>query len=97
MIIKAILKTIVIWLILLTGIAIAEEKNADADVKKLSGISIIGNKEAPKSLFIVPWKNSEVGVTISLNAGVRDDGMRSLDKEVFFRELNFYELSHGIK
>ena len=33
---------------------------ADEEVKELSGISIVGNKEAPKSLYIVPWKNSEV-------------------------------------
>ena len=68
-----------------------------AEVKELSGISIIGNKEAPKSLYIVPWHNSEVGVATSLNSGLLDDSMRPLDKEVFLRELDFYELSHGIK
>ncbi len=63
-------------------------------VKELSGISIIGNKEAPKSLYIVPWKNSEVGVRSSLTSGLLDDSMRPIDKEVFVRELDFYELSH---
>jgi hypothetical protein len=29
--------------------------------KKLSGMSILGNQEAPKSLVIVPWKSSEIG------------------------------------
>jgi len=64
-------------------------------VKSLSGISIIGNKEAPKSLYIVPWQNSEVGVATSLSSGLLDDSMRPVDKEVFLRELDFYELSHG--
>ena len=73
----------------------AEEKNVDVEVKELSGISIIGNKEAPKSLYIVPWQNSEVGVETSLSSGLLDDSMRPIDKEVFLRELDFYELSHG--
>ena len=72
----------------------AQEKKVDSQVKELSGISIIGNQEAPKSLYIVPWQNSEVGVATSLQSGLFDDSMRPLYKEVFLRELNFYELSH---
>ena len=96
MIIKAILNIVMVWLLFIT-VVIAEGKKVDTEVKELSGISIIGNKEAPKSLYIVPWHNSEVGVATSLNSGLLDDSMRPLDKEVFLRELDFYELSHGIK
>ena len=81
------------------GAVWAEEKKpvkkTDSDVKELSGISIIGNKEAPKSLYIVPWKDSEVGVQSSLKSGLLDESMRPVDKEVFMRELNFYQISHG--
>ncbi len=94
MIIKAILNTVLVALLLQTS-AMAEEKKIDSEVKQLSGISIIGNKEAPKSLYIVPWQNSEVGVATSLNSGLLDGSMRPVDKEVFLRELDFYELSHG--
>ena len=94
MLIKAILNTVPLWLMLLTTAAIAENKKVDTEVKELSGISIIGNKEAPKSLYIVPWQNSEVGVATSLSSGLLDDSMRPVDKEVFLRELDFYELSH---
>ena len=94
MTIKAILSTVMIGL-LSASLAIAEEKEVDTEVKELSGISIIGNKEAPKSLYIVPWQNSEVGVATSLNSGLLDDSMRPVDKEVFLRELDFYKLSHG--
>lgn len=66
---------------------------AEEEVKELSGISIIGNKEAPKSLYIVPWKNSQVGVETSLTSGLLDDSNKLIDKEVFMRELEFYELS----
>lgn len=71
----------------------AESKKVDKEVKELSGISIIGNKEAPKSLYIVPWKSSEVGVETDLVSSLMDDSLKPLDKEVFTRELEFYELS----
>lgn len=98
MIFKVIIKTVPIFLFLsLSGMnsVVAEEKKKDTEVKELSGISIIGNKEAPKSLYIVPWQNSEVGVATSLSSGLLDDSMRPVDKDVFLRELDFYELSHG--
>ena len=71
------------------------EKKVDNEVKQLSGISIIGNKEAPKSLYIVPWKSSEVGVESGLNSSLLDPTLQPLDKEVFMRELEFYQLSQS--
>jgi hypothetical protein len=102
MLIRAIINTVLVFL-MLSGIAYAEDGESqgqtnvliDSQVKELSGISIIGSKEAPKSLYIVPWQNSEVGVATGLRSGLLDDSMRPLDKEVFLRELDFYELSHS--
>ena len=65
----------------------AKAKN---EAKELSGISIVGNKEAPKSLFIVPWKSSELGVETSLTSKLLDEKMKVVDKDVFERELDFY-------
>jgi hypothetical protein len=62
------------------------------DVVEMSGISIIGNRELPKTLFIVPWKNSEVGVETELT-NTLNEGMQPLDREVFERELDYYEFS----
>jgi hypothetical protein len=70
------------------------EPKVDTEVKELSGISIIGNEEAPKSLYIVPWQNSEVGVATSLQSGLFDDSLRPLQREEFARELNYYELTN---
>ncbi len=95
---KVIMNTVLACLMLQASAlknVLAEENKVDGEVKELSGISIIGNKEAPKSLYIVPWQNSEVGVATSLSSGLLDDSMRPVDKEVFLRELDFYELSHG--
>jgi hypothetical protein len=62
--------------------------------KTLSGMSILGNEEAPKSLVIIPWKSSELGDNISLSDTL-DDRARPVDKEVFLRELRFYEIRAG--
>jgi hypothetical protein len=67
---------------------------AEDEVVEMSGISIIGNRELPKTLFIVPWKNSEVNVETDLTNSL-NEGLRPLDQEVFRRELEYYEFSHG--
>ena len=59
--------------------------------KTMSGMSILGNEEAPKSLVIIPWKSSEMGDDISLSDTL-DDRAKPVDKEVFLRELRFYEI-----
>jgi hypothetical protein len=68
--------------------AAAESKD---EVKTLSGISILGNQEAPKSLVIVPWKSSEIGDMPGLSR-LLDDSVQPIDKEVFMRELDYYEI-----
>jgi len=62
--------------------------------KKMSGMSILGNEETPKSLVIVPWKSSEMGDEMSLSDTL-DERARPVDKEVFLRKLNFYQIRSG--
>ena len=77
--------------------AVTEEQEAEdngdgiSSPKTMSGMSILGNEEAPKSLVIIPWKSSKLGDDISLSDTL-DDRARPVDKEVFLRELRFYEL-----
>jgi hypothetical protein len=59
-------------------------------------MSILGNQEAPKSLVIVPWKSSEIGDTLGL-AEQLDDSRRPVDKQVFMRELAYYEIRASSK
>jgi len=95
---KAIVSLIYVLIVIYASSVGAQDKKSgkkrDTEIKELSGISIIGNTEAPKSLYIVPWKNSEVGVETSLTSGLLDESMKPVDKEVFMRELDYYELSH---
>ena len=82
-----------ISLLLVTGAASAAEA-ADEGDKLLSGMSIVGNDEAPKSLVIVPWKSSGLGDTLDVSR-VLDDGRQPVDKDVFMRELNYYQIRAG--
>jgi hypothetical protein len=72
----------------------AQDVNADkeAKAKELSGMSIVGNDEAPKSLYIVPWKSSEIGVETSLDM-MLNEGDVPVDQVVFKRQLEFYQVS----
>jgi hypothetical protein len=71
----------------------ADEPAAEGD-KLLGGMSIVGNDEAPKSLIIVPWKSSSLGDTLEISR-ILGDGREPLDRDVFMRELNYYEIRAG--
>jgi len=68
-----------------------EQAPAQTGPKMISGMSILGNQEAPKSLVIVPWKSSEIGDAIGIST-MLDDSRQPIDREVFLRALNYYEI-----
>jgi hypothetical protein len=78
-------------LVAATAFAQAPQSATKAETKTMSGMSILGNQEAPKSLVIVPWKSSEIGNGIGV-ARALDTGIRAVDKDVFRRELRYYDL-----
>lgn len=63
---------------------------------KALGMSILGNQETPKSLVIVPWKSSEVGRATGISP-MLDDSRQPVDKDVFMRELRYYQIRSGKK
>lgn len=86
-------------LLVLLGTATANDKDKGPKdeapaAKPLSGMSIVGNDEAPKSLYIVPWKKSEIGSETSLNRMLTESAV-PVDREEFMRQLEFYEVSTG--
>ena len=92
-----------VLLLLSTGTVLAEqapEAQPAADpappekkegAKEISGMSILGNQEAPKALVIVPWKSSEIGDSLGISTTL-DESRRPVDREVFMRELGYYEI-----
>lgn len=70
--------------------AAAEGTNPERP-KTLSGMSILGNEEAPKSLVIIPWKSSELGERVVFSDSL-DASATPVDKEVFMRQLEFHSI-----
>jgi hypothetical protein len=88
-------RLLICWLLILVGATTAfADEDVDQGDKLVSGMSIVGNDEAPKSLVIVPWKSSAMGDTLDLSR-VLDDGRDPVDKEVFMRELDYYQIRAG--
>ena len=69
----------------------ADEAQAAAKESPDLGMSILGNQEAPKALVIVPWKRSEIGDALGISP-LLDDSRQPIDKEVFMRMLNYYDI-----
>lgn len=88
---------LMLGLVVTTTNGLAEEKKtpkASGDEKVISGMSILGNNDAPKSLYIVPWKSSELGVETELSSSLLNEDMVPVDKPVFQRELDFYRVAN---
>jgi hypothetical protein len=74
-------------------VADADETQAQTQdgAKLVSGMSVLGNREAPKSLVIVPWKSSQIGDSLGISP-MLDDSTRPVDREVFIRALSYHEI-----
>lgn len=77
-----------------TDSALAPVEHDPAAPVTMSGMSILGNEETPKALVIVPWKSSELGDDPGLTDTL-DDRAQPVDREVFMRELDYFELRSG--
>lgn len=85
-----------IFLFLVTADTSGAERPPEESEQLISGMSIVGNDEAPKSLVIVPWKSSPLGDTLDVSRAL-DDGRRPVDRDVFMRELHYYEIRAGAR
>jgi len=101
------MRSLVLAAVFLAGTVLAQDEPAEEPVqaekpepvaeegaKSMLGMSILGNEEAPKSLVIVPWKSSQIGDGQGV-ANSMDDRARPVDREVFMREVHYYELRSG--
>ena len=88
------LSLMVVAVLLAPDLSSANEPEKASKEKLVSGMSIVGNDEAPKSLVIVPWKSSDPGVSLDVSNSL-DAGRRPVDREVFVRALDYYEVRSG--
>jgi hypothetical protein len=78
-----------VTVLLICSPARAEEAGGSEEAKTLSGMSVLGNNEAPKALVIVPWKSSQIGDGIGIVESLSNRPM-PIDRDVFGRELEYY-------
>jgi len=86
---KRILMTLLLLLVT-SQAAFAAKKD---EVVEIGGMSIIGNRELPKSLYIVPWKDSDIDSETDLSRDLLNERVGVVDQEEFVRQLNYYDLS----
>ncbi|PPE67461.1 hypothetical protein [Caldimonas caldifontis] len=69
---------------LMAGSALAQDR------AELDRTQIIGNRELPKVLYIVPWKKPVPGELAGRPVeGVLDEALAPLDRDVFRRQLHY--------
>ena len=66
---------------------------AAEQVRRVDGISVIGNRELPKSLIIVPWKGAKLSDEPNLpEKSLVDNRFELVDRKQLLREIQFYKL-----
>ena len=81
---------------LLIGMTSAAQ--AQQEILSAEGMTVYGQRELPKVMYIVPWKKTksaeiDMPMTESLVADVLDP----IDPAVFRRQIKYYELMHSSK
>ncbi len=78
-----------------------EERSVPTAVRSSSALtlettSVSGNRELPKVMVIVPWKNAQpVELGGRPLSSLVEEALTPIDREVFQRELDYYGLLHG--
>lgn len=88
---------IFVTLLVLSPLARAAESGGNdgpPQTKTLSGMSVLGNNEAPKALVLVPWKSSQIGDGIGVVESLSNRPL-PVDRDVFSRELDYYRIRTG--
>ncbi|MDJ0776613.1 MAG: hypothetical protein QNJ85_02040 [Gammaproteobacteria bacterium] len=62
------------------------------DRLELEGTEIIGNKELPKVLYIVPWKSVErFEIETPPITSIMDQGLTPISRAAFKRKIRYHE------
>jgi len=76
-----------VLLSLLMGASMAAQAEDRADIDKTQ---IIGNRELPKVLYIVPWKKPLPGELAGRpTVSVLDEALTPVDRDVFRRQIQY--------
>ncbi len=86
LLVKFVLLTAIMALTL-TNILFAQEQRLE-----MEGTSIIGNKELPKVLYIVPWKPAEkTEISTPPISSILDQPLKPIDRKTFRRQIKYHQ------
>lgn len=72
------------------GLLVAASAAAQGDRAEIDRTQIIGNRELPKVLYIVPWKKPSPGDLSSRPLeSVLDEALAPVDRDVFRRQVRY--------
>jgi len=81
-----------IHIALLMILAVIDPAAAEEEPIEMQGLSIIGNQELPRMLYIVPWKPSELPqLTEPPLESLIDEALSPIEREEFRRNVIYYE------
>jgi hypothetical protein len=79
-----------LWSMLISGSSQAQDR------VELQGTAIIGNRELPKVLYIVPWKKPNADNLMGNPVGnLLREALAIVDRDVFLREVEYYKRIRG--
>jgi hypothetical protein len=80
-------------LLVLAGAVTRAEDRADLDTTQ-----VIGSRELPKVLYIVPWKPPLTGDLVGRPVtSLLDETLAPVDRDVFRRQVNYHSWSQNMK
>lgn len=89
---KLIKNSLILIALLQTSNILFAEDETPGYAPELEGIDVIGNRELPKALVIVPWKAPEPGdLDGSPLQSLIDEVLGPVDKDVHKRKVSYYE------
>ncbi len=79
-------------LVLLILVCIFVPTSQAQDRIELRGTTVVGNRELPKILYIVPWKKANADNLMGNPvANLVGDSLAPIDRDVFRREVEYYD------
>lgn len=87
-------KSLTNFVLLALCLAVTLTNNLAAQEQKLEmeGTAIIGNRELPKVLYIVPWKPAEkIEITTPPISSILDQALKPIDRKTFRRQVRYHQ------
>lgn len=89
------LRIITSSLLLSIGLLVATASQAEVRLD-LDATSIIGNRELPRIVYLIAWRDAPEGDILEQSLDINHDNrMVPLDRDVFQRQISYHDLLFG--